>query len=139
MPEAGVAQDIQSVFGRVGDRKTVQVERCVQDRAAARALAELGNQAMVVRVPVARDDLRSRRAIVRVNRRCQLVNAFGGVEREDHVGSCDLLRVDDVVISALFEHRRRERHPEVAILDHVVDDANDLGLRRIGENGPVAQ
>ena len=49
---------------------------------------------------------------------------------QHHVGRGEALGIHEVVVGPLGQHRRRERHPEVAVLDHPVDQPAPPGGRR---------
>ena len=50
-----------------------------------------------------------------------------------------LFRVEQVVRRALGQDGRREGHPEIAVLDHPVDERHHPRVRRVGEDRAVAE
>src|SRR5262245_61311246 len=61
------------------------------------------------------------------------------VKRKNHIGSRNILRLKDIVTYTVNGCRRRERHPEVALLNHVVNNLDNLRIGRIRKNRPVSQ
>src|SRR5215510_15729472 len=61
------------------------------------------------------------------------------VKRKNHIGSRNILRLKDIVTYTVNGCRRRERHPEVALLNHVVNNLDNLRIGPIRENRPVPQ
>ena len=73
-------------------------------------------------------------AAARASRACGL-----GRHGEHHVRRGEALGIHEVLVGPLGQDRRRERHPEVAVLDHPVDERHHAVIRRIGEDGAVAE
>ena len=140
MGQPRALERVDGVLGRAHERLAVEVERRVQHGADAGAPLELAQDAVVRRVPRLVHEMGARGGVVWMQRGGDLVAALGiGRERQHHVGRRQPLGIDHVVVLALTQDRRGERHPEVAVLDHPIDGPDHPVIRGIGEDRPVAE
>src|SRR2546427_13298794 len=94
---------------------------------------------MVVGVPIPVHSLWPNGEIVRVGTSPELIDPVRARERQDHVWGRNLLGILDVVVLPLGQHRGGEWHPEVSILDHVIDGANHVRPRGVREDRSVPE
>ena len=75
-----------------------------------------------------------------MDRRSKIGLSLGkGIECRHHVRGRQIGGILDVSVLTLVEEGAGEGHPEIALLYLVVDDRNDFGTRRIGQDGAIAQ
>lgn len=95
------------------------VERRVEQDRDAGQLLEFGEQSVIAWVLILANSLWARRAVSRVHHGSEVLGSFrADVERVDHKRRW--LAIDEVRVSALLEHRWRERTPLLAVFDESV-------------------
>src|SRR6266478_7040431 len=104
MREPRALERVHRVLGRADERLAVEVERGVEHGADPRAPLELTNDAVIAGVPRLVEDVGARRAVLRMDRRDDLVAALRvGRKGQHHVRRGKALRVQKIVALALAQ------------------------------------
>ena len=69
----------------------------------------------------------------------EVTEVFLRIERQHHLGAKEVLRVEEILMHRLTTDDRCERHPEVALLDHSVDDSYEILILGVSQDGTIAQ